>query len=37
MHSVVLNVLAVQPALVPEILLKLLVDEIHDRLPAIRS
>lgn len=37
MHSVVLNVLAVQPTLVPEILLKLMVDKIHYGLPAIRS
>lgn len=34
-HSVVLNVLAVQPALVPEELLELLVDKIHYWLPAI--
>lgn len=34
MHTVVLDVLAVQATLVPEVLLKLLVDVVGDRLPA---
>lgn len=33
-YAVVLDVLAVQAALVPEVLLKLLVDVVGDRLPA---
>lgn len=34
MYAVVLDVLAVQATLVPEVLLKLLVDVVGDRLPA---
>ena len=34
MDSVVLDVLSVQPALVPEVLLKLLIYVVCDRLPA---
>ena len=34
MHAVVLDVLAVEAALVPEVLLKLLVDVVGHRLPA---
>lgn len=36
MHPVVLNVLAVQPTLVSEVLLKLMIDKIHYWLPATR-